>query len=1025
MSFTPQEPAPGLEDRVRGLILRNRESAHQDVQQIATKQQMSSGKIATDRVPQPTLSYGKGSLERNSPNIVNGHRKRPNQAQRRKTNSQLSTPENQRYAHGYTADRPDDRDRNMPGHLQTGQDQVSNSYRHQAHQYHSNRLLHPTESLRSTHLMVSSPQLPYNHSSNRIVPQGLQVRNNLDQKSSQINRTLLEKTSPNTTIYGSNKYENLYEVCDLNKLIEETVSKICIKPNGISERENFRQLLENHCQNAIAQHEESLGNENFDASKVELRCFGSLMSGFATETSDMDLALITPALSKLETSGIIIPRLLEKILLNSGYGARLLSKTRIPIIKLCENPTKELLAALLEERAKWERNVEQPELVDKQNSTTSHDSKDDCRTTSDGPDIAQSLDKNLHSNRLLSLKQRPDQTLDEYYTAAKQVLKELGSHDVIARDSHLSPEQSKVLNDVCKAFIIGLNLNSLSVRIQKYRSILPLYNESLPFLQQSLETIYTRLKGESLAVAWETRTLKEALPKDELEAQALVQKWCSLIDSDAYLTNTFNYNRQLRYVYSKLKIFPSIRLAILKQHKLEEPTSYLERALKIMKDLQYGGNSMTVTDTLQVISHYISGIYNHEVQVHMLNQDFNGATLLDVGRQHRILQLAFDYEFGLALGVYVNNGQDSVQKFVTLLKSLNFRHSSSTCDSHIHTLISQLRILPDPTKLSNKKLRERFSDNLEFPKNKVGIQCDINFSAELAIHNTHLLRCYASCDPRVKKLVLFIKHWAKVRGINVPYKGTLSSYGYALMVLHYLVNVTMPFVCPNLQAIHSDLPDYSLPSYLISVDFIDGRDVRFWRNETQIKKLALQNQLNNNKQSAAELVRGFFEYYAYGGMNSGGQGRGFDWAKDVISLRTMGGLLKKQQKDWRNATTIIESRTTAAIAENIDKSNTGEDNAFKSFPSIQIKPLEGTREVRNRYLLAIEDPFELDHNVARTVTHQGVQLIRDEFRRAWGILRKGRGSGRNQDRLLEQVTNITDDRKVLNEIFAFIDKTVG
>jgi hypothetical protein len=42
--------------------------------------------------------------------------------------------------------------------------------------------------------------------------------------------------------------------------------------------------------------------------------------------------------------------------------------------------------------------------------------------------------------------------------------------------------------------------------------------------------------------------------------------------------------------------------------------------------------------------------------------------------------------------------------------------------------------------------------------------------------------------------------------------------------------------------------------------------------------------------------------------------------------------------------------------------------------------------VRQRYLFAIEDPFELDHNVARPVTHNGIVTIRDEFRRAWRIL---------------------------------------
>ena len=46
---------------------------------------------------------------------------------------------------------------------------------------------------------------------------------------------------------------------------------------------------------------------------------------------------------------------------------------------------------------------------------------------------------------------------------------------------------------------------------------------------------------------------------------------------------------------------------------------------------------------------------------------------------------------------------------------------------------------------------------------------------------------------------IFVKVWAKARKINTPYHGTLSSYGYVLMVLHYLMNVAKPPVIPNLQ----------------------------------------------------------------------------------------------------------------------------------------------------------------------------------------------------------------------------------
>lgn len=39
----------------------------------------------------------------------------------------------------------------------------------------------------------------------------------------------------------------------------------------------------------------------------------------------------------------------------------------------------------------------------------------------------------------------------------------------------------------------------------------------------------------------------------------------------------------------------------------------------------------------------------------------------------------------------------------------------------------------------------------------------------------------------------------ETRKINSPYKGTLSSYGYVLLVIYFLVHVKSPPVLPNLQ----------------------------------------------------------------------------------------------------------------------------------------------------------------------------------------------------------------------------------
>lgn len=268
--------------------------------------------------------------------------------------------------------------------------------------------------------------------------------------------------------------------------------------------------------------------------------------------------------------------------------------------------------------------------------------------------------------------------------------------------------------------------------------------------------------------------------------------------------------------------------------------------------------------------------------------------------------------------------------------------------------------------------REKVLGPLDFPKTGVGIQCDINFANPLGIHNTHMLRCYALTDARVRPMVLFVKSWAKRRKINSSYSGTLSSYGWVLMVLHYLVNVASPPVCPNLQHYLPPATDMnSLGDRFRGAKKISGYDVRFWGNEEEIIRAAREGRLTQNRQPLASLLCGFFRYFASQGGHYGRQAN-FYWTSEVLSLRTPGGILTKQDKGWVSATTIVTAE----------------------------------KKVTNRYLFAIEDPFEVDHNVARTVTHRGIVTIRDEFRRAGRILvAVGRGmepEGGLFDELIEE-----------------------
>lgn len=274
-------------------------------------------------------------------------------------------------------------------------------------------------------------------------------------------------------------------------------------------------------------------------------------------------------------------------------------------------------------------------------------------------------------------------------------------------------------------------------------------------------------------------------------------------------------------------------------------------------------------------------------------------------------------------------------------------------------------VLQSKREQSKTWTRERKAGPLDFPSQGVGIQCDINFFNPLGLHNTQLLRCYSLCDPRVRPIVLFVKSWVKQRKINSSYSGTLSSYGYVLMVLHYLMNIAQPPVLPNLQMPWR--PPGCTPAGASATE-VDGHKVDFWRNEEEIVSAVRKRQMSSNTEPIGSLLAGFFQYYS-----SMGQGPQFRWTQQVLSLRTNRGIMSKDTKGWVKAVT---------------------------------EEGEG-KKIQHRYLFCIEDPFELSHNVARTVTHNGIVAIRDEFRRAYRILSSiGNGYPSNEGELFDKLIEV-------------------
>ncbi|KAF9074645.1 hypothetical protein BDP27DRAFT_1416053 [Rhodocollybia butyracea] len=231
----------------------------------------------------------------------------------------------------------------------------------------------------------------------------------------------------------------------------------------------------------------------------------------------------------------------------------------------------------------------------------------------------------------------------------------------------------------------------------------------------------------------------------------------------------------------------------------------------------------------------------------------------------------------------------------------------------------------------------------------LGIACDIGFENRLALENTRLLMCYAMIDPtRVRTMVLFLKVWSKRRKINSPYKGTLSSYGYVLLVIYFLVHVKNPPVLPNLQQMPPLRPISKEETHLAGYNTWFFDDIELLR----------QRWHSENTETVAELLIDFFRYFS----------RDFLYNIGVASIRA--GLLKKDTKGWQNDLSA------------------GRYN-----------------DARERNRLCIEDPFETDYNVARCVTKDGLYTIRGEFMRASRVL------ATRPERAILALADLCDERK--------------
>ncbi|KAI4187523.1 MAG: hypothetical protein L6R41_002769 [Letrouitia leprolyta] len=607
------------------------------------------------------------------------------------------------------------------------------------------------------------------------------------------------------------------QISYLDSIASAEIPKVEISQEEEEKKATVRTLLEAICQGTITKYELER-DPLFDSSTVCLRCYGSLRTGFATKSSDMDLAIESP-LSRPEISSVEseIPRLLEKALLDLGYGARLLTRTRIPLIRFCEKPTPELANRLYKERQKWEEERDSP-------------------------------------------------------PKKKKVKKEA--------ESKSEPSETKAGSLPTADGIPGVHPPSDDIG----------FDGEMPLAEEIDEMPVSDHPSDSLQHTARSQDSEAMKPKAEQAFRA----------SEASLKDTITDLRDLA---------------------LTDPKSQQEQT-------------------------------HNSKPAPAMAKERREAVLSD----DELIRL---YKLAMNEGWFEQQERQKIYNFFAAVNRIKDTSQIAECRKQLFSLPDILnRYRPPP------------NHQLDYPTDGVGVQCDIIFSNPLAIHNSAMLRCYNLSDPRVKPMVLFIKAWAKRRKINSPYHGTLSSYGYVLMVLHYLVNVARPPICLNLQTVDIAARDVSVENTYI----VDGYPVRFWRNESEIQQWAQNGLITKDRHSTiGSLLRGFFQYFAV-------QSGGFCWGMDVLSLRSSGGILSKTEKGWVAAKTEV------------------------------LDPLvEGQRgqEVRQRYLFAIEDPFEINHNIARTVVHNGIVAIRDEFRRAHRLILEA-GNGRNTEDLFAEGASKND-----------------
>lgn len=275
------------------------------------------------------------------------------------------------------------------------------------------------------------------------------------------------------------------------------------------------------------------------------------------------------------------------------------------------------------------------------------------------------------------------------------------------------------------------------------------------------------------------------------------------------------------------------------------------------------------------------------------------------------------------------------------------------------------------------------------------LHVDVCVNNILAVKNTELIKAYVDLDERFRYVCVLVKLWAKRRDLNDAYLGTLSSYAYTLLVIHYLQTLQPP-VLPCLQQTvrGSPVENGELPSEM--TDNGSGKLYNTYFDRT----VTPEGFQSNNHTPVHELLLGFFQYYAYT----------FNYRTDLASIR-LGKKAPRSLRSWDEQTVYrewegkqaqykagmeaakaaLEEKRKAEAEERLklkERMNNGED-VGKASDNLRTRPrvaFPRKPRLESKHLFCIEDPFDIDHDLSRGMEKGAVTVIRQEMMRAYELL---------------------------------------